>query len=68
MGRAEGKHIVQMGESFVFKLMDNWRESADLQQTYPKIGDYVSKSIKESKLINSSIKDTKVTQIMTKKE
>ena len=41
IGRQDGANALQSGEGFLFNKMKDWNESADLQQQFPNVGDYV---------------------------
>jgi len=57
MGRADGKAALHMGEGFVGKEMDKWASTPEIKEAYPRVGDYITKTLKEWKAAD---KDSKV--------
>lgn len=45
-GREQGKKAVDQGEGFVFKQMDKWASTKELQVEYPQLGDYLAQFTK----------------------
>lgn len=40
-GRKDGETIVKLGEGAMFKKMDEWNESTELKNQYPRLANYL---------------------------
>lgn len=52
MGRDDGKAALHLGEGFVAKEMDKWASNHEIKEAYPRLGDYISHTLREWKVAN----------------
>ena len=50
MGRTDGEAALHMGEGFVAKEMDKWATTPELKVAYPRVGDYITETIRKWKV------------------
>jgi len=49
LGRLDGENAVKSGEGFYYKMMDEWRDSPELQKEFWHVGHYITHHVQEEK-------------------